>query len=71
MSLNPAEFRPAQAENMLAVYRIRRQPMPALNAASAGFFLSEVFAEPGGLLTADAQKIAFRPGIAAWRSATV
>ena len=39
MSLNPAEFRPAQAENMLAVYRIRRQPMPTLSAASAGFFV--------------------------------
>ena|SRR5579859_7512930 len=63
---NSAEFRPAKAESMLAVYRIRRQPMPTLNAASAGFFLSEAFTEPGGLLIADAQKIAFRPSIAAW-----
>jgi len=29
-------------------------------------FLSAAFAEPGGLLTANAQKIAFRPSIAAW-----
>lgn len=42
MSLNAAEFRPAKAESMLAVCRIRRQPMPTLNAASAAFFVCSV-----------------------------